>query len=78
VTKSVLHVRDLLEFLGEEQKDKTTIYTDSKSSIDLLSTFKSNENTKHINVRIHFIRESLNANKIQLKFIEQMIMFQMD
>jgi hypothetical protein len=47
----------------------TTIYTDSKSSIDLLSTLKSNENTKHINVRIYFIRESLNANKIQLKFI---------
>jgi hypothetical protein len=69
VIKSVLHVRDLLEFLGEEQKEKTTIYTDSKSSIDLLSTLKSNENTKHINVRIHFIRESLNANKIQLKFI---------
>jgi hypothetical protein len=69
VIKSVLHVRDLLEFLGEEQKDKTVIYTDSKSSIDLLNTLKSNGNTNHINLRIHFIRESLNNNKIMLKFI---------
>jgi hypothetical protein len=38
VIKSVLHVRDLLDFLGEEQKDKTIIYTDSKSLIDLLHT----------------------------------------
>jgi hypothetical protein len=58
-----------LEFLGEEQKDKTVIYTDSKSSIDLLNTLKSNGNTNHINLRIHFIRESLNNNKIMLKFI---------
>jgi hypothetical protein len=67
VIKSVLHVSRI--FLGEEQKEKTTIYTDSKSSFDLLSTSKSNANIKNINVRIHFIRESLNANNIQLKFI---------
>lgn len=69
VIKSVLHVRDVLEFLGEKQIEKTVIYTDSKSSIDLLNTLKSNGNTNHINVRIHFIRESLNNSQIKLKFI---------
>jgi hypothetical protein len=69
VIKSVLHVRDLLSFFGEEQKNKTIIYCDSKSGIDLLNTLKSNENTRHINVRVHFIREALNKNQIQLQFI---------
>jgi len=69
VIKSVLHVRDLLDFLGEKQEENTIIYTDSKSSIDLLSTLKSHGNTNHINLRIHFIRETINNNKISLRFI---------
>jgi hypothetical protein len=67
--KAVMHVRDVLAFMNEEQIDKTTIYTDSKSSISLLETLKSNSNTRHINVRIHFIREALEMHHIQLKFI---------
>jgi hypothetical protein len=67
--KAVMHVRDVLSFLNEEQVNKTTIYTDSKSSISLLETLKSNNNTRHINVRIHFIREALETQQIQLKFI---------
>jgi hypothetical protein len=67
--KAVLHVRDVLSFLNEEQVNKTTIYTDSQSSIRLLETLKSNSNTRHINMRIHFIREALETQLIQLQFI---------
>jgi hypothetical protein len=68
--KSILHVRDLLQFFGHEQFNKTILYTDSKSSIDLLNTLKSKENTRHINVRINYIREAINLGNITLKFIE--------
>jgi hypothetical protein len=68
--KAILHIRDLLAFMGEEQKLQTVLYTDSKSGIDLLKTLKSNENTRHINLRINFIREILNYKQIELKFIE--------
>jgi hypothetical protein len=67
--KAVIHARDLLSFFNEEQTEKTIIYTDSQSSITLLQTLKSKKNTRHINVRIHFIREALNKNLIELKFV---------
>jgi hypothetical protein len=58
-----------LEFLGEEQHSKTTIYTDSRSGLELMKTLKSHVNTNHINLRIHFIREILNNHQISLEFI---------
>jgi hypothetical protein len=54
------HIRDILEFLRHKQDKPTPIYVDSQSGIQLLSILKSNTKTRHINVRINYLRQELN------------------
>jgi hypothetical protein len=59
----------MLKELGLEQKEPTVIFVDNKSSKMLVETLRSSHKTKHINMRINFIREQVNNRNIQLKFI---------
>ena len=45
------------------------VLVDSKSAILLCNTLKSTTKTKHINLRINYIRELINARIISLHFI---------
>jgi hypothetical protein len=67
--KSVIYLRNLLHELKFTQYEPTVIYVDNKSTIELVSTLKSNHKTKHINMKINFIREQLNARTIKVKFV---------
>jgi hypothetical protein len=69
IFKDVIHLRDVLKFLGFEQDKPTVIYCDNKSAIDLCKTLKSKDNTKHIQVRINFLRECINCRLAEIKFI---------
>ncbi len=63
------HIRDILEFLGYKQDKPTSIYVDSQSAMQLLNTLKSNIKTRHINVRINYLRQELNRQTIELIFV---------
>jgi hypothetical protein len=63
------HLRDILEFLGHPQNVPTPLYVDSQSSIELLNTLKTSIKTRHINVRINYLRQELNRKSIELIFI---------
>jgi hypothetical protein len=67
--RTTLFIRNLLNELKIFQNEPTTIYVDNKSSIDLVNTLKSNHKTKHINMKINFIREQINNNNIKIKFV---------
>jgi hypothetical protein len=67
--RNVLYVRDILKFLGLEQNEPTIIYTDNASALELCKTLKSTENTRHIGMRINFLRQSINRREIDIKFI---------
>jgi hypothetical protein len=67
--RAVVHARDILEFLGYDQINPTVIYADNKSMIDLCQTLKSTSNTRHINVRINYLRECVNKRLIKLVFV---------
>jgi hypothetical protein len=67
--RCIIHVRDILEFLGNKQHDPSIIYVDNLSAIELCKTLKSSSTMKHINIRINFIRECINARIITLVFI---------
>jgi hypothetical protein len=63
-----------LKLIGFEQVKPTILYTDSQSSVDLCKTLRSKENTKHVNVRINFLREWVNNRIIEIVFIKTDLM----
>jgi hypothetical protein len=71
---AIIHERDKLKAIGFEQTKPTVLYTDSMSSVDLCKTLRSKENTKHINVRVNFLRECVNKRIIEIVFIKTDLM----
>lgn len=67
--REAVFLRSMLKELSFEQKKPTRIYVDSASAIEILSTLKTNHSVKHINVRIHYIRECINGREVSLVFI---------
>jgi hypothetical protein len=67
--REIIHIRDMLKFLGYDITTPTPVYVDNKSAITLCELLKSNHKTKHINMRINFIRECINSAIVSLYFI---------
>ena len=65
-------MKDILTFLGfnKEAQECTKIYMDNKSAIQLCTTLKSSHKTKHINMRINYIRQLINEKVIELHFVD--------
>ncbi len=69
-----MNERDKLKATGFEQVKPTILYTDSQSSVDSCRTLRFKENTKHVNVRINFLRECVNNGVIEIVFIKTDLM----
>ena len=52
-----------------EPIDSTIIFYDNESSIKLCKRLKLNYKVRHINTRISYIRECINAKLIKIRFI---------
>lgn len=59
MTCEAVWLRRLLQDVGEEQKDATTIRCDNQSSIKLANNLVFHKNTKHIDAQLHFVREKV-------------------
>ena len=64
--RSIVHIRELLKELGYEQTRPTRLYVDNRSAIEICETLKIGHKTRHINVRLHYIREKVNDRTIEL------------
>lgn len=69
ICREIVSVRAQLEFLGYEQMQPTKICVDNRSAIEICKTLKVRSAVKHINVRINYIRELINARVIELVFV---------
>ncbi len=67
--REAVYLRSLLKELAYEQKKPTRIYVDSASAIEIFNILKTSHAVKHINVRIHYIRECINQREVSLVFI---------
>jgi hypothetical protein len=67
--KQIQMTRDMLDFLGFPVLNPTKVYMDNRSAITLCETLKTSSKTKHINVRINYIREVINQRVIELHFV---------
>lgn len=69
VCREIVYMRDVLKFLGYEQTNPTRVYVDNCSAIELCKILKVNHKARHINMRIHYIRELINARVVELVFV---------
>lgn len=61
-------LRRMLEVLGNQQQDSTTIYCDNVSAIRLSRNPVMHGRSKHIDVRYHFLRDLCKDGVIELQF----------
>lgn len=69
-TQEALWLRRLAsELLIIRQDEPLLIYCDNKGAIDLSKNSKFSGRTKHIDVRHHFVRESIDSGQIAVSFV---------
>nr|GEX19370.1 ribonuclease H-like domain, reverse transcriptase, RNA-dependent DNA polymerase [Tanacetum cinerariifolium] len=64
-----LWLKRLLSKLTHTQEEKITIQVDNKSAIKLMKNPVFHERSKHIDTKYHFIRECIEREDLQVKFI---------
>jgi hypothetical protein len=69
-TKEVIYLRDLLQFLGQEQLSPTTIFEDNNACIRLSMNAEFHKRTKHIDMKWFYVREKHDSGEIVLKKIK--------
>jgi len=74
VALTIVYLRRLLETMGQNQSGPTRIFTDSQSAIALLKRTSQGQRSKHVDVRIHKIRELIKENIVELKYLRTDIM----
>lgn len=65
----IIHIRNVLKYMGRECAEPTVIYVDNKSAIEICEELRNPEKTGSINSQINSIREHLNNREIKLVFI---------
>jgi hypothetical protein len=58
-----------MQDLVEKSQDTMTIHIDNKSAIQLCKNPVFHDQSKHIEVRYHFIRECVTASKINVEYV---------
>eukprot|EP00253_Pinus_taeda_P035573 PITA_35573 len=67
-TCEAIWLRRLLNDAGEEQKESTIIKTDNQSTIKLAYNPVFHKNTKHIDTKVHFVREKQQSKEICVEY----------
>ena len=67
--KEAMHLRALLTVLGIDVEEKTVIYEDNQAAIKIAENPVLHDRTKHIDIRYHFVRELVEALKIDVVYI---------
>lgn len=66
--KEVIWLKGILIDLGIKVESPITVNSDNQSTIMMINNPKSSSRTKHIDVRLHFVRDYVYCNKIKLKY----------
>jgi hypothetical protein len=65
-----MHIVDIVSFLIGRRYDKPIkLFVDNQSAILLCTTLKQSHKVKHINVRITFLRELVDAKFLSIHFV---------
>eukprot|EP00253_Pinus_taeda_P015549 PITA_15549 len=67
-TCEAIWLRRLLNDVGQEQKNSTSIKSDNQSTVKLAHNPVFHKNTKHIDTQLHFIREKVQSKEIIVEY----------
>ena len=67
--REAIYLRMLLKDLGQEQTEPTVIYEDNVAAEKLCKNNVHHSRTKHIDIRHHFIRETVQQGEIEVKHL---------
>lgn len=67
--KEATYLRYLLEDLGYNLETQTVIYCDSQSAQHMANFGGHHSRTKHIHYRYHFIRDAIENQIVELKYM---------
>jgi len=67
--QEVLWLRDLLKELGLNVQTGSTVYGDNQSTLAISKNGIKGERTKHVDVKYHFITETVQSGKVKLQWI---------
>jgi tagatose-1,6-bisphosphate aldolase non-catalytic subunit AgaZ/GatZ len=67
-SKEMIWLQRFMEELGKKQENRR-LYCDSESAIHLAKNFSFHSNTKHIQLRYHFIQSALEDGHLKLEKI---------
>jgi Reverse transcriptase (RNA-dependent DNA polymerase) len=65
----VIWLRKILEDVGQEQQQPTQIYCDNQSAIAIAKNPVFHGRSKHIDIKLHFIRDLVAEKIVELKFV---------
>ena len=66
----LLHVTQLVNFLGVETPDAVDVWTDSKAAYDLCHRFTSAQNSRHVDRKMFKMRELRGAGVVRVRHID--------
>jgi hypothetical protein len=67
--QEAVHLRELLEELNAKQEGPTIIKVDNQACIMIAKNPGLHKRTKHIDIKYHFIRQAIEAEQIQLEYV---------
>ena len=65
----LLHIVEVVNFLGHETADAIEVKTDSKAAYDLCHRFTTAQNSRHVDRKMFKMRELRGANRVKVKHI---------
>lgn len=63
-------ITKLMDELGFVQKEACELYCDNKRNISISENPVQHDNTKHVGIDIHFIKEKLEEEVISISFVK--------
>ena len=68
--QEMLYVDKLMKSMGLKIKKPMMVKCDNKGAVDLVNGWSVGGGTKHIDIRLNFLRELKEANEIRVEWIE--------
>jgi hypothetical protein len=69
-TKQVVWLRKILGDMGEKQDMTTILFCDNKSAIAMTKNSVFHSRTKHINLKHHYIRKTVEDEEVVIKYVK--------
>ena len=69
VNTMIKHIKQILKFLGIGYKEPTRIFVDNTGAIFLANNWVTSSRTKHIDVKYHFICETIEDGQVEFVYI---------